>query len=444
MTREPSRIPSGATTHDSAPPSSFRLDERVALSLVVVHSPDASAVGQVIALNDGPVVVGRDVEGAGIAIPDGHLSRVHFRVSFDGRALLHRVVDAGSRNGTFVMGARVDSAVLRPGDVVRAGDTVFVYGDPNPLGAVRARVGRIARTDLSVLILGETGTGKERLARAVHELGGRDGPFVPVSCAALPRELLGAELFGHTRGAFSGATQARLGLFQSAKGGTLFLDEIGDFPLELQAVLLRALQEGRVRPLGSDQEIAVNVRVVAATHARLEDAVRMERFRADLYARLAQAVVQVPPLRQRRAQILDIAREVARAAGAESLAMSPDAAEVLVRHSWPFNVREIESVVRGFVATEGGQTLGLRYLKEFHSGMAIGFRDVEPPSSGSAAPSARESSGSGRDRAALESLLSRHLGNVSAMAKELGKQRVQVYRWLKAEGLDPDRYRSGG
>jgi transcriptional regulator with GAF, ATPase, and Fis domain len=444
MTTDPSRQKSAKTTHEAAPPSSFRLGDRDVVSLMVVHSPDPRAVGLAIRLDDGPVVVGRDVQGAGVCIADDRLSRVHFRVGFDGRASHHRITDAESRNGTFVSGARVDSALMRAGDVVRAGDTVFSYGDPSPLAHLHDRLAHFARSHLSVLILGETGTGKERLARAVHELGNREGPFVAVNCAALPRDLVGAELFGHTRGAFSGATQARQGLFQAAQGGTLFLDEIGDLPLSVQPILLRALQEGVVRPVGSDEEITVDVRVVAATHSRLEDAVKLEQFRADLFARLAQAVVRVPPLRERRSEVLALVRTIGKTAGMTEVGMTADAAEVLVRHSWPFNVREIESVVLGFAATEGDAVLGLGYLKRYHSGLVLGFRDGEP-SSGTASSGGEPSDEavSARDRAKLEMLLIRHLGNVSAVAKDLGKQRAQVYRWLKAEGLDPERFRAG-
>lgn len=382
-------------------------------------------------------MVGRDVPADGVCIDDNRLSRVHFKITFDGRGHTHRIDDSKSRNGTFVGGARVESAALRPDDVIRAGDTVFVYGESDPLSRIRHRIARVAKSNLAVLLLGETGTGKERLARAVHQLGGRCGPFVAVNCAAFPRDLLSSELFGHTRGAFSGATQARLGLFQSASGGTLFLDEIGDFPLELQAYLLRALEEGVVRPIGSDQDVSVDVRIVAATHARLDDAVQSGRFRADLYARIAGSVVNVPPLRDRKAEVLVIARAIAAAEGAKGFDLRADAAEVLVRHAWPFNIRELESVVRGFVAVEGDAVMGLGYLKEHHPGLVLAFRDEEAP------PMTQKfGTESVRDRQSLERLLDRHLGNVSAVAKELGKQRAQVYRWLKEQGLDPDRYRS--
>lgn len=439
---DPPRYLSGATTHETEPPSSFDRSLLLDVALVVVHTPDKGAVGRVIPLNHEAVLVGREVEGpGGVGLEDARLSRLHFRVTFDGRTDTHRVTDARSRNGTFVGGSRLETAVLRRGDVIRAGDSVFVYAAPNPLAKVKERIARVARSDLAVLLLGETGTGKERFARAVHELSGRGGAFVAVNCAALPRELLGSELFGHTKGAFSGAAQPRQGLFLSAAGGTILLDEIGDFPLELQPVLLRALQEKVVRPIGSDQEIPVDVRIVAATHQKLENSVRTERFRADLFARLAQSVVEVPPVRERRVEILALSAELARAASRD-IEFSADAAEALVRHSWPFNVREIESLVRGFVATEPEPKLRLRYLKEYHAGLVLGFRDdgagvdaTNRPLPAAAAASAPP------DRAALESILVRHGGNVSAVAKELGKERAQVYRWLKSFGLDPERYR---
>lgn len=428
-----------ATTNQSPPASDLKRDPPASAALVIVHSPDGATVGKRLALAREMVVVGRDVDGTGVRIEDLQLSRVHFRVAYDGRAESYRLGDASSRNGTFVDGSRVESAVLRSGTVLRAGETVFVYQDGDAMAKARDRVARVAPSDLAVLIIGETGTGKERLARAAHEHSGRSGPFVALNCAALPRELLGSELFGHTRGAFSGATAARLGLFQASAGGTLFLDEIGDFPLDLQAVLLRALQERTVRSIGSDAEVPIDVRVVAATHHELAQAVEQKRFRADLYARLTQAVVHVPPLRERRAEVLELAREFAAATPRGCLEATADAVEALVRHNWPFNVRELESLVRAFVATEGKTVLGLPYLREHHADFVAGFRHdrgLPEPGRKSVPPDAR-------DRAALEQLLARHGGNVSLAAVELGKPRAQLYRWLKKVGLDPARFRRG-
>src|SRR5262249_54893904 len=158
-----------------------------------------------------------------------------------------------------------------------------------------------------MLIQGETGTGKEVLAQAIHGASGRSGAFVPVNCATLPADLAAAELFGHERGAFSGANNARPGLFRAANGGTLFLEEVGDLPLPLQPTLLRALQEGRVRPVGSEREVTVDVRVVAATHVDLERAVEAGGFRSDLLGRLAHVVTTLRPLRERRREILALA-----------------------------------------------------------------------------------------------------------------------------------------
>jgi DNA-binding NtrC family response regulator len=338
-----------------------------------------------------------------------------------------------------VRGVRVNSVVLQPGDVIRAGETVLVYGDPDPMAAIRDRVTRVAPADLTVLLLGETGTGKERLARSLHDQSGRSGPLVAINCAAVPKELLAAELFGHTRGAFSGATDARRGLFQTAQHGTLLLDEIGDVPLELQTVLLRTLQEGTVRPLGADAEVKTDVRVVAATHASLEQAVQKKQFRADLYARLAHTVIRVPPLRERRADILALAAEFARTSGAQEWSVTADAAEALVRYDWPFNVRELEALVRAFLAMRDGPTLGLSYLEVHHPNVVENFlANGEATSVAPAAPLAEKPL---RNRAAVEALLARHQGNVSIVAEQLGKPRAQVYRWIKVHGLDPKRFR---
>ncbi len=442
MTTDSRADRASATTNQSPDPSEPTRAAPEAASLVVAHSPDRAAVGSRIAVDEAVVVVGRDVDGPGVCLDDLQLSRVHFRVVYDGRAERHRVGDAGSRNGTFVDGARVESLVLRAGAVLRAGETVFVYEHQDPMARIRDRLARVATSDLSVLVTGETGTGKERIARAIHDGSGRSGPFVAINCAALPRELLGAELFGHTRGAFSGARGARLGLFQAADRGTLLLDEIGDLPQDLQPVILRALQEGAVRPLGSDAEVPVDVRVVAATHQDLTLAVQDKRFRADLYARLAQAVVHLPPLRERRAEVLALARELADYSPRMELRLTADAAEALGRHAWPFNVRELESLVRAFVATEGDAVLGLPYLTEHHPELVEGFRDGAAAPADARPTDAPRSDGV-RDRAAMERLLARHQGNVSAAAAEIGKPRALLYRWLRRVGLDPERFRSG-
>jgi DNA-binding NtrC family response regulator len=209
-------------------------------------------------------------------------------------------------------------------------------------------VARIADTDVSVLITGESGTGKEVIARALHQGGRRaSGPFVAVNCSAMPEALLESELFGHTRGAFTDAREARTGLFVQAKGGTLLLDEIGEMPLALQPKLLRALQERKVRPVGANVEIPFDARIVAATNRDLEEAIEAKRFREDLFFRLNVIQLALPPLRSRQADVLPLAQHFlttfARRAHRDMTGIAPAAAEKLVAYSWPGNVRELQN-----------------------------------------------------------------------------------------------------
>jgi DNA-binding NtrC family response regulator len=206
---------------------------------------------------------------------------------------------------------------------------------------------RVAASDATVLILGESGTGKELVAHAIHAASPRAaGPFVPVDCGAIAEGVLESELFGHVRGAFTGAQQARRGLFEEASGGTVFLDEIGDVGPGLQARLLRTLQEGTIRPVGANEAIPVNARVVAATNRDLEAAVKAGRFREDLYYRLNVVTIRIPPLRERREDVPLLAEHFAAKHGrGEGATVSPQAREVLQAYDWPGNVRELENVV---------------------------------------------------------------------------------------------------
>jgi sigma-54-specific transcriptional regulator len=230
--------------------------------------------------------------------------------------------------------------------------------DPRSARMLR-QLERLAPTGASVLIVGETGTGKELAARYLHEHSGRQGGFVAVNCGALSEQLAEAELFGHEAGAFTGAQQARAGWFETANGGTLFLDEIGDMPLQLQVKLLRVLQERQVVRIGSRKPVAVNVRVVAATNIELEPAVLAGRFRRDLYYRLNVAAVRLPPLRERRGDILTLAAHFAanyeRQLGLDRVRFTASAEQALLEYHWPGNVRELENVVHyGLIMCEGG------------------------------------------------------------------------------------------
>lgn len=224
----------------------------------------------------------------------------------------------------------------------------LVFHDPGSLSLLD-HVERLARSEATVLVTGETGTGKELIARHIHHTSGRRGPFVAVNCGAFGETLIDAELFGHESGAFTGASHARAGWFEAANGGTLFLDEIGDLPLPLQVKLLRVLQERQVTRLGSRRGVPLDVRLVAATNIDLVQAVEAQHFRADLYYRLSVAGVRLPPLRERRADILPLARHFVSVYRGklhlEPIDISAAAAQALLDYSWPGNIRELENVI---------------------------------------------------------------------------------------------------
>jgi two-component system response regulator HydG len=252
-----------------------------------------------------------------------------------------------------------------------AGQRAFdeIVGESTAMRRVQERLARVVDSDASVLLTGETGTGKEVVARALHRRSARRaGPFVAVSCAALPAPLLESELFGHVRGAFTDAHTARPGLFVHADGGTLFLDEVGDLPLELQPKLLRALQERTVRPVGGDGEVRFDVRLVAATNRDLETRVDEGRFRRDLYFRINVLNVELPPLRARGGDVLLLAqhfleREAARV-GKPVVGLSSAAAERMIAYGWPGNVRELQNCIESAVALTSYERVAVEDLPE--------------------------------------------------------------------------------
>jgi sigma-54 dependent transcriptional regulator len=237
----------------------------------------------------------------------------------------------------------------------------LVFEDPRSR-AILDRIRQIAPSDATVLVVGETGTGKEIVARHIHELGPRAGkPFVAINCGAFPESLIESELFGHERGAFTGASASRPGWFESAQGGTLFLDEIGDLPLAVQVKLLRVLQEREVVRLGSRQPLPIDVRLVAATNVDLDQAVAAGRFREDLYYRLGVAIVALPPLRERPGDILPLAsyflRLYRQRLGGGPEALSPEAEARLLAHGWPGNIRELENVIHSALLVAPGKAI---------------------------------------------------------------------------------------
>ncbi len=282
----------------------------------------------------------------------------------------------------------------------------IIAEDPAVLGAL-ALARRAAASDATVLLEAESGAGKEVFARVIHRESGRSqNPFVAINCAALPRELLEAELFGHVRGAFTGALRDRRGHFQSADGGTLLLDEIGEMSPDLQARLLRVLQDQFVQPVGSDVPVRINVRVIAATHRNLRELVASGRFREDLYYRLCVLPLRIPPLRERPADIEPLARHFLRREAGEKASITAQAVDRLREHSWPGNVRELENVIRRAIILAGGDVVDLRHLQ------------IEPAPQRGGKSSAVSLDDAERD--AIKRVLERTRGNRGAAAEALG------------------------
>lgn len=295
-------------------------------------------------------------------------------------------------------------------------------GESAPMRTMFERMVRIAQTDASVLISGESGTGKELIARTLHERSARRAkPFVAVNCGALPSQLIASELFGHERGAFTGAATQRVGRLEQADGGTLLLDEIGDLPADAQTYLLRALQEGVVERLGGTKQIAVDVRIVAATHVDLDEAVAAGRFRLDLYHRLKVLEIRVPPLRERGSDIQSLAEHFLERfrgeAGRSIRGFAPEAVRAMLLHSWPGNVRELGNRVRQAVVMAEGA-----YLTADDLGLDPGGGD------------ASEKLWAMRERAevdAIRNALIRSGRNFSRTAQSLGISRMTLYRLIQ-------------
>jgi DNA-binding NtrC family response regulator len=384
-----------------------------------------AAMPPVRTVAEGETVVVGSGEDAGIRVFDAAVSARHCALTVQGGELAIRDLD--SKNGTFVGGARVESARLGSGSSFVLGRAVMscteasraiaaADGDVQPLPGVvggslaMRRVAREIRrlVDLKgpVLLRGETGSGKDVIARALHALGNRRGrPFVPLNVGTLPRELADAELFGHERGAYTGAHGSRDGAFVQAHGGTLFLDEIAELSLDLQVKLLRVLEDGEVRPLGGRARRTVDVRVVSATWAPLHRRVAEGLFRQDLYQRLAVFVVDVPPLRERRADIPALASRFLDDFVAElgPRELGSGALAKLASYGWPGNVRELRNVLYRAAASSGRRIGG--------GDIAASLEIVLAPDRASVSPE--------QARAAVTS----HGGNVSAAARQLGVAR---------------------
>lgn len=318
------------------------------------------------------------------------------------------------------------------------GELTPMLGESPAIKRVIETIHRVAPTEARVLITGEPGTGKELVARWIHHLSGRkDGPMVEVNCAAIPSELIESELFGHEKGAFTGATRLRIGKFEQAHGGTLFLDEIGDMSLAAQAKVLRALQEHRIQRVGGERSIAVDVRVVAATNKDLWKLVEEGKFREDLYHRLSVILIHVPPLRDRRDDIPIIARyaleRLARRNGMLPKAFEPDALEQLKRYEWRGNVRELYNVVERLLILSDGPSITARDVQRY---VSLG----SPSGSGSLQELIERHPTFAAFRDAAEKLFLKHKlqefgWNISKTAEAIGIQRSHLYNKLAKYGI---------
>ncbi|WP_224369196.1 sigma 54-interacting transcriptional regulator [Hyalangium versicolor] len=432
---------------ETTPLEKVRGSARIRLKLVVISGPD---VGRSVSLEVGEYRIG-SAASCEIALSDKTVSRQHLRLEVREDGV--RAVDAGSRNGSYCEQMRFSELEVRVGAVLQVGTTEFklvpedsrervvppstresfgaLVGDSRPMRELFTLLERLAAGDADVLVQGETGTGKELCAEAIHQQSPRrQGPFVIVDLAGVAPSLIESELFGHVKGAFTGAQADRAGAFERATGGTVFLDEVGELPLEIQPRLLRVLERRQVKRVGANEYRTVDVRIVAATHVDLEGAVKAGKFRRDLFHRLAVLRVTLPSLRERPDDIPLLVDTVLRRMKKQPGALSDQTRALLAQYPWPGNVRELRNVVEQVV------NLGEEALPEMPA-------DSQGPSAGTGAAElelpfkeAKERLVEGFERDYLRSLMERCESNVSRASREAGIDRFYLRKLLKKHGLD--------
>jgi DNA-binding NtrC family response regulator len=423
--------------------------------LAVTLGPDA---GKDMVTDKERLRVGAHSSNDLVLSEDRTASRHHFEVQYTERGYL--VVDLNSTNGTWLDGRRIERAYLSTGSQIRAGSSTLTFApideevtvEPDREGMLGGMVGqsvkmrqifglirKIAPMDVSVIIQGETGTGKELVARAVHELSNRKkGPMVVLDCGAIPPNLIESELFGHEKGAFTGAVSARPGAFERASGGTIFLDELGELRLDLQPKLLRVLENREVRRVGGNEVLEVDVRVIAATNRDLVKEVQTGAFREDLYFRLSVINIQLPPLRQRRDDIPHIIRqalsdpELVARHGKKNF--SAAAMSMLMSYPWPGNIRELMNVLSHVLTFADGDEVEVSHLPARIQGQQkeqplpfnehLSFKD------------AKEQLLENFEREYIGQVLRRCDGNISRAARESGLHRKSIERLVKKYALD--------
>jgi DNA-binding NtrC family response regulator len=416
--------------------------------LLIVKGPDR---GEAIAIGDLAMTVGSG-PGNEVLLTDPTISRRHLVIEPRPDGVVLR--DLGSTNGSFVQGARFQELTLGFGTEVTIGQTILKYvpleetldiapSDEESFGALAGRdpklrklfrlLSDVAASEATVLIEGETGTGKELFAEEIHRHSPRRaGPFIVFDCGAVPKELIESALFGHMRGAFTGAVNDRPGAFEEAHGGTLFLDEIGELAPEVQPSLLRALDKHAVRRVGATTYNQVSVRVVAATNRNLRAEIAAKQFREDLYYRLAVVRMTVPPLRERLEDIpLLVERFTKQMAGGRSLDIAREALERLRAHAWPGNVRELRNVIERACALSHGSQLEIdEAFDEKIAGPSAGSVDIELPFK-----EAKARVIDSFEREYIRAQLKRHDGNLSAAARAAEVDRKHFRELLRKHGL---------
>ncbi len=442
--------PRAISAHEIATRAAGGISNAPAGLLALVLSGSHKGTSKVVG---GRLTIGKAADND-LVLTDDTVSRHHCEIvrAPDG---LH-VRDLDSTNGTKIDGTRIREAMVQPGSVLKVGEVEIQFrpsvqkvevlpSDKTSFGpaigqslAMRTIFGvleRIAPTDATVLLEGETGTGKDVLARAIWSASSRaNKPFLVVDCGAVTYSLIESELFGHERGAFTGAVSTRQGAFELADGGTVFLDEIGELPLDVQPKLLRVLETREFRRVGGNKTLATNVRVIAATKRDLQREVGTGKFREDLYFRLAVVPVTVPPLRARRDDIPTLVRHMLKAAGGDGLTVPPETMQSLAAHEWPGNVRELRNILERsiYMAQATGSTeIGVVTLPTAHASSDAAFH-FEPEKS---YRETRAKYDGEFERRYVKWLLGRHGGNISAAAREAKMDRKHLHDMAKKHGL---------
>ena len=436
----------------------------------IVSGPDAGLVRDI----ESQVIRIGARRGNDVQLSDSKVSGLHCEIRLDDRG--YRLRDLDSTNGTYVSQLRINDVYIQPGAQIALGSTRLKFeplgdsieielADTDRFGSMIgrsvkmremfARLEKLARSDTTVLVTGETGVGKELVAEALHDSSPRaKGPFVVLDCGSIPPNLIESELFGHERGAFTGATSSYAGAFERAHGGTVFLDEIGELPLAMQPKLLRVLERKEVRRVGGTKTLEVDLRVVAATNRDLGVEVNRGRFREDLYYRLAVARVHVPPLRERKDDIgLLIEHILATTPGGETASIAQETIDLMMKHDWPGNVRELRNVIERAVllsetpdSEDAMRRAPISPSSQPKSEQSITVTPSQTATSAEASMTvpvdvaipfkhAKQNVISEFERRYISRLLAQHDGNISAAARAAGIDRMSIHKMLHRLGL---------